>query len=93
MQYLDLDALRRIIVKYFHIYDTRWNSTSAVFFVHIDPKRLEKDFDDLRVELKDEGVIPIIRKERGEYVIYVSKKPSVKHRSLVVNIIMFACVK
>jgi Zn-dependent protease len=84
-----LQDLKLIISKYFSIEDFRWSDQAAVFYILVDEERLEGNFDDLRKELMPQGYVPALAHERNDYMIYVTKKPKIEPRSVVVNLIMF----
>ncbi len=92
---LHIDELRSIVVKYFPVFNVHWETTdsmrvqSVAFYIRPHEDQLEDSFDDLRVELKELGYIPLLRQDRGEYVIYISKRPEMTTRSIVVNFVMF----
>lgn len=82
---LDLELLKSEIGQRFPFYDIKFNQKTAVFFCRIDELTLEDNFESLRKSLSEKGYIPMIREERGEYVIYVIIKPKRKVRSIWIN--------
>ncbi len=81
-----LEFLRSTIQKYFIVNDVRHDQEAWAFFIQLDPRTLEGDFDDLRREMLDLGFIPMLLKERPGYIIYVTKKPEREYRSITVNV-------
>jgi Zn-dependent protease len=86
----DIDTLKKIVIKYFRIYDTRWSEKTAAFYFTMDSdkNKLEVNFEELRLELKSMGFLPRLSQDVGEYIIYVVRSPKVKKRNIWVNIIL-----
>jgi membrane-associated protease RseP (regulator of RpoE activity) len=82
-----LELLRSTIQKYFIVNDVRHDDEAYAFFIQLDPRTLEGDFDDLRREMLDLGFIPMLLKEKPGYIIYVTHKPEKTYRSINVNLI------
>jgi Zn-dependent protease len=84
-----LRDLKLIISRYFSVEDFRWSNQAAVFYIMVDEDRLEDNFNSLRKELISKGYVPTLVREHHDHLIYVTKKPALEPRSVVVNIIMF----
>jgi membrane-associated protease RseP (regulator of RpoE activity) len=86
----DIEKIKGHVSRYFRVYDTRWSDNTAAFYFTLpsDLNSLEDHFETLRVTLKNEGYIPRLVKEAGEYIIYVVHSPSVKKRGIWINILL-----
>jgi membrane-associated protease RseP (regulator of RpoE activity) len=85
----DLDLLQREVGQRFPFYDMKSNINTVAFFCRIDEETLEEKFEALRLTLLQKQYIPMIKKEHGEFVIYVVKKPQQKKQKPIwVNIIL-----
>ncbi len=82
----DVELLKKEIGQRFPFYDMRTDGKTAVFFCRIDEMILEDKFEQLRISLKEKNYIPILRFEKGEYLIYVTKKPPIKKKPVWINI-------
>ena len=90
-QYLseqDMERIKAKVSSFFPVYRSGVEYDSLVFFCEVDESRLEDDFNRLRVELRDDGYIPVIREKGGEFIIYVKKSPSRKFRGIWLNLVM-----
>ncbi len=90
-QYLseqDMERIKAKVSSFFPVYRSGVEYDSLAFFCEVDEKRLERDFNRLRVELREDGYIPIIREKGGEFIIYVKKSPPRKFRGIWLNIVM-----
>ena len=85
----DIDMLKKVVEKYFKVYDIRWDEEVAAFYTQIyNIETVGDSFKELRTELKNSGYTPILRYEKGEHTILVMKKPKMNYKSVKVNIIM-----
>ena len=85
----DIDLLQREVGQRFPFYDMKSNINTVAFFCRIDEETLEEKFESLRLTLLQKQYIPMIKKEHGEFVIYVVKKPQQKKQKPIwVNIIL-----
>jgi hypothetical protein len=71
----ELERLRTAVGVYFPVYETRLTPQSLLLVVHAEPSTLEERFDRLRRELWAQYYIPQIRRDRGEYVIELIRRP------------------
>ncbi|MCI4345496.1 MAG: site-2 protease family protein [Thermoplasmata archaeon] len=71
----EYDRLRATVQQYFPVYETRLTPYSLVLLVHIDPATLESKFDELRQELWGQFFVPQLRREQGEYLVEVVRRP------------------
>ncbi len=85
----DIEFIRGLVGKHFPIYETRINYDTVSLYCTVDRQRLEKDFDDLRREMRNHNYVPILAYERGDHVIHVLRNPPVKPTSPLVNIAFF----
>ncbi|HEV2429801.1 MAG TPA: site-2 protease family protein [Thermoplasmata archaeon] len=60
----------------FPVYESRITPRSLVLLVHVDPSTLEERFDGLRRELWTDGYVPQIRREGGEHLIEIVRRPN-----------------
>ena len=81
-----VNLLRSTIQRYFIVNDVRFDREAFAFFIQLDPRTLEQNFDDMRREMLDLGYIPMLLKERPGHIIYVTKIPPREFRGLGVNI-------
>ncbi len=82
----ELERIKGVVGRYFPVYETRIAPMSLVLLVHADPSTLEARFDELRQELWPLLYIPQIRREQGEYVIEVVRRPAQSPWGPVVNL-------
>ncbi len=71
----EIDRLRTLVTLRFPVYETRAAPRSVLFMVHVDPATLEAKFDALRKEMWEKFYVPQLRREQGEYVIEVVRRP------------------
>jgi membrane-associated protease RseP (regulator of RpoE activity) len=71
----EVERIRSSVAVYFPVYETRITPVSLVLLVQADPATLEERFDKLRQEFWTRYYIPQIRKEGGEFVIEVIRRP------------------
>ncbi len=84
----DVNSLRSTVTGYFPVYSTMIEGDSVVFFCEIDEDSLEKKFDELRIGLREKGYIPILKRSKGEYLLYITPFDRKKGRSIYVNLVM-----
>jgi len=89
---LDLELLKSEVGQRFPFYDFRFNANTAAFYCRIDKERLEENFDDLRRALFEKGYIPMLRYDKGEHIIFITKKPKRKERPVWVNYFLLIAV-
>jgi len=85
----NIEDFRDIIHRYFRIYDIRFDDNVAAFHFYMEKPMFDSRFDAMRRELVPRGYIPRTVYERGEYIIYVTRKPKIVPRSVTVNWILF----
>ena len=87
----NLEEVKKIIEKYFSVYESTQQEGVLVFFVDLpsDEIILQKKFDMLRVELKNKNLIPFLREKAGEKIIYIAYKPPIKGKPQWVNLALF----
>jgi Zn-dependent protease len=84
----ELDSVSRIVGKYFPIYETRVSPNIYTFLVRVDDSTMEKNFDEMRMEMTPLRFIPLLTSEAGEHIIHIQKRPEVKYRGIKVNLIL-----
>jgi len=83
-----VNLLRSTIQKYFIVNDVRFDKEAFAFFVQLDMRTLEQDFDDCRRELLDLGYLPMLLQERPGYLVYVTRIPDRSFRSIKINVVL-----
>lgn len=83
-----INLLRSTISKHFIVNDVRFDRQAFAFFVQVDERTLEQDFDDLRREMMDLGYVPNLLKERAGFVVYVVRMPERKFRGMTLNVVL-----
>jgi Zn-dependent protease len=88
----DIEDLRRIVERYFSVYETATEPHVTAFFIDLplNEEVLKERFGGLTDALKEKNHVPLLREKNGEYVIFVTYRPTVKGRSKWVNILLFA---
>src|SRR5579871_2168319 len=86
----EIEKIRSTVAAYFPVYETRVTPTSLILLVHATPETLEGRFDDLRRKMWDQFYIPQIRRQAGEYLVEVVRRPSRSGWGSVVNLILLA---
>jgi Zn-dependent protease len=82
----EIDLLKKEVGQHFPFYDFRIQDITTVFFCNVDQVTLEQNFESLRQALSPKDFIPFLRKEHGEYLLYITKKPKLKEQPVWVNI-------
>ena len=83
----EIEEINYLVRKYLNVYDFRITPDHLEFYFTLgDEELFGKNFESLRLEFKKRGVIPIVRKEGGEYVLVVIRTPRRKFMSVWVNI-------
>jgi membrane-associated protease RseP (regulator of RpoE activity) len=83
---LTINLLRSTIQKYFIVKDVRYDAEAFAFFIQLDPRTLEENFDEFRRAALDLGFVPMLLKEKPGYIIYITRKPEKQYRSIYVNV-------
>lgn len=86
---LDLPQIRARIERRFRIYDVQAEEHVLAFFIDAPAETLENEFDDLKRELKPDGLIPVLKYQGGEHSIYVLRNPIRTKRGWKVNLALF----
>ena len=84
----ELERIRSTVAQYFPVYETRITPVSLILLVQVDPATLEEKFDRLRREFWDRFYVPQIRREGGEHVIEVIRRPRRTPWSSVANLVL-----
>ncbi len=86
----DSERVRRTVARYFTIYGEKDDEAYSYYVdMPIDADVLRERFEQLRLELKEERYVPVLRRERGEYVLRVVKHPEQKTRPEWLNLMLF----
>ena len=85
----EIEHLKSMISRYFPVYNVSISYDAMVFKCEVDEKNLDRDFDELRIDMRDAGYVPLIRIVQGEYVIFIKRFPKQKYRSTGLNMAMF----
>jgi hypothetical protein len=85
----NIEDFKNIVNKYFRIYDIRVNENMAAFHFYMEQPSFSERFDALRREMIAKGYIPRTVYEKGEYILYVTRKPKIVPRSVKINWILF----
>lgn len=104
-QVFDVAALRTQIERRFRVYDVQTDEHVAAFYVEVRSRSeeagapaavsnaplatLEKDFSDLKQELKAQGLVPLLKYQGGEHAIYILRTPQRRGRSWKLNLALF----
>ena len=84
----DIEQIKAAVARYFPIYNTQVNFDTVSMYCNVDPNTLERNFEGLRKDLKAIAYIPLITRERGEYIVHVVKRPPAKFRGPWLNLIL-----
>ena len=84
----DIESIQGQVAKYFPIYHVEIHYDTVSMKCHIDETSLEQKFENLREDMKKKSYVPLITKERGEYVVHVVKRPPMKFKGPWLNLIM-----
>lgn len=85
----NIDEIKQIVEKYFRVYDARQEDNFFAFYVEIIEDIFKDKFEMLLNELKNKNLVPFIREEKGEHIIFITQKPYVKKKSPAINLILF----
>jgi len=86
----EVESVKAVVSKYFPIYDVRVSYDSLTFFITPEQSSLQSKFDQLRGDLKDRMLVPVLRYSGGEYTIGVVKRPGLRTRGLWLNGVLLA---
>lgn len=81
----EIEFVKGLVAKQFPVYDVRVSYDVVEFFVRVDETTLEDNFERLREDMGQHGFIPMIAYDKGEHIVTVAKKPTVRYRSIYVN--------
>jgi len=84
----EIEFVKSLVARRFPVYDVRVSYDVVEFFCRIDDTTLEENFERLREDMAGHGFIPMIMYDKGEHIVTVAKKPTVKYRSVSVNLAM-----
>jgi Zn-dependent protease len=86
---LDVPSLRARVERRFRVYDVQSDEHVVAFYVEVDKGSLEREFSELKAELKAQRLIPLLKYQGGEHAIYVLRNPHRVKRGARVNVILF----
>lgn len=84
----EIELVKSLVARHFPVYDVRVSYDVIEFFCRIDDTTLEDNFERLREEMAGHGYIPMVMYDKGEHIITVAKRPTVKYKSVAVNLAM-----
>jgi len=84
----DIENIQGLVAKHFPIYNVEVHYDTVSMKCHADESSLEHKFENLRQDMKKMEYIPLITKERGEYVVHVVKRPPMKFKGPWLNLIL-----
>lgn len=84
----EIEFVKSLVARHFPVYDVRVSYDVVEFFCRIDDTTLEENFERLREDMAGHGFIPMIMYDKGEHIVTVAKKPTVKYRNVSVNLAM-----
>ena len=85
---VDIEFIKQEIGQRFPFYDMRVIGQNLAFYCTMDSANFDYLFDELCKLLSQKGYITFLRHERGEDIIYVTKKAFRKEKSIWINIIL-----
>ncbi|HUR70306.1 MAG TPA: site-2 protease family protein [Candidatus Thermoplasmatota archaeon] len=85
----DAAALRARIEQRFRVYDVQTDEHVVAFYVDAPKDTLERDFNELKAELKADGLVPLLKYQGGEHAIYVLRHPERRKRGWKLNLVLF----
>lgn len=102
----DVPALRARVERRFRVYDVQQDEHVVAFFVDVrsgsedadartrassgPQATIETEFAALKAELKEEGLVPLLKYQGGEHSIYVLRTPyRAKKRTWKLNLVLF----
>lgn len=85
------EHVRRTVERYFTIYGEKDDEAYSYYVdMPLDSDALQERFEQLRLDLKQEQYVPVLRREHGEYVLRVVKHPQQKTRPEWLNVVLFS---
>jgi Zn-dependent protease len=86
---IDVAALRARLEQRFRVYDVQSDEHVVAFFIDAPRETLEAQFEELKVELKAEGMVPLLKYQGGEHAIYILRTPQRRRRGWKLNLVLF----
>ena len=84
----EVERVRALVEHRFKVTDLRYDQEAFAYFVQVNMLTLEEEFDELRREMLDAGYVPMLLREREGLIIYVSRLPKRRFRSIRVNVVL-----
>ncbi len=83
----EIQEINQIVRKYLNVYEFRITPDHLEFYFVVDnQERFERNFEALRLALKERNAVPMVRKSGAEYVLIVLKNPPRRYMSIWVNV-------
>ena len=87
MSRTEFEEINAIVRRYIDVYEFRITPDHLEFYFTIGNEKIfEKNFDNLRQDLKKKNLVPITKKKNGEYMIIVIKTPTRRFFGIWVNL-------
>lgn len=84
----DLERIQSTVAGYFPVYHVEVHYDTVSMKCHADESTLEERFEGLRLDMKKTGYIPMITRERGEFVVHVVRRPRVRFKGPWLNLVL-----
>ena len=84
----DIEKIQELVARHFQIYHIEVHYHTVSMKCHVDKETLDGKFENLRQDMKKMDYVPLITKERGEFVVHVVKRPPMKFKGPWLNLIM-----
>ena len=86
---LDLATVRARLEARFRVYDVQAEEHVLAFYVDAPRETLESEFAALKRELREMGLVPLLKYQGGEHAIYVLRSPTRTRRGWKLNFALF----
>jgi membrane-associated protease RseP (regulator of RpoE activity) len=86
---LDVAGLRARLERRFRVYDVQSDENVVAFFIDAPRETLDHEFEELKTELKEEGLVPILKYQGGEHAIYILRTPPKRKTGWKLNLVLF----
>lgn len=84
----EIESLKKIVERYFHVYEVKLNADTMSFACQVDKLTLDEDFRKLRSDITGKGYTPVITYQRGEYTITIGKLPPITPKGVWINVVL-----
>jgi len=86
---LDIPSLRARLERSFRVYDVQSDEHVVAFYVDAPRATLETEFEAIKKELREQGLVPLLKYQGGEHAIYILRSPHRVKRGYKLNVILF----